>query len=51
MMGLEQEKESINFSLFDTQYSIIPTFHESIGPISQLGCSSWGKAPEFKYYQ
>jgi hypothetical protein len=33
MMGLQGEKELTSFFVFDTQYSIIPTFHQSIGPL------------------
>jgi len=50
-MGLEEEKELVIFFVFDTQYSITPTFHQSIGPlfqlVFQLECSSWGKAMSF----
>jgi hypothetical protein len=39
------------FFLFDTQYSIIPTFHQSIGSlfqeVFQLGCSGQGKVHGF----
>jgi hypothetical protein len=42
MMGLEEEKELISFFVFDTQYSIIPTFHQYIGPLFQY--SSCGEA-------
>jgi hypothetical protein len=54
-MGLKEEKELISFFVLDTQYSIIPTFHQSIGPlfqrVSQLGCSTWSKASEIPYAQ
>jgi hypothetical protein len=40
-MGLEEEKELISFFVFDTQYSIIPTFHQSIGRLFQY--SSWSE--------
>jgi hypothetical protein len=32
-MGLKEEKESISFSVLDTQYSIIPPAHYSSLPV------------------
>jgi len=32
-------------------FFLIPSFQYSIIPVFQLGCSSWGKAPELLYNQ
>jgi hypothetical protein len=37
-MGLEK-KELLSLFVFDTQYSISPTFHQSIGSLFQLAQS------------
>jgi hypothetical protein len=44
-MGLKEEKEFIRFFVWDPQNSIIPTFHQSIGPLFQLGVHL-GQSPE-----
>jgi hypothetical protein len=44
MMDLEEEL--VSYFVFDIQYSITPTFHQSIGPLFQL-VFHLGKPPEF----